>query len=133
MAALLTVFAFAIDGTAHVLISDIARAFLQFRALLSNNAVGAARDLVRPRSGEQILPSKVLDMLVLIRNNDLQTFAISSDIASSLLLLQRITEAAYPRLLRPTSHDLLALVDEALPQGCQMVAVEHEVVLARCN
>ena len=122
----------AIDGSAQRQVLAAPAGARQLAAFLSGGALVAARDLLRPGSGEQDLPGDVLAMLALVRGHDVQAFSVSPRITEDTLWLQRLTEAAFPRRIVKHAEDRLVLVGEALPIGCQPVAATHGVLLVRC-
>jgi hypothetical protein len=91
------------------------------------------RDLVTPNSGEYVLPPPVRDMLALLRQREIQEYALSPQISADVLLNQRIIESAFPRRMVPTSPYLLTRVGEQLPAKCRPMAVEKGIQLAACD
>ncbi len=87
------------------------------------------------RAGEDVLPARVQAILALLRGSGVESFRYSGGIANDpdLSVALRIAESAYPIRVRPQAQHLLALSNERLEPGCQVVASRQEVVLAYCS
>jgi hypothetical protein len=140
--ALLVIFVLASDDIAPTQLLNGLKSLTDFAdGLRSPWGRDALLDLVRPGSGEQVLPSPVKEMLLLLRGYDVNEYAISPKIADTsflskaniTLLRQRITESAYPRRRLDSARHYLAFMDEDLPKGCRSIAAEKEIKLAICD
>jgi hypothetical protein len=79
-------------------------------------AVGNPKVLLRnvfsPDTGEEVLPDNVRKMLFLLRYHEISDYRLSSALAEDALIMQRITEAAWPIKREDSSLFVFKLVEE---------------------
>jgi hypothetical protein len=85
------------------------------------------------RLGEEALTPRPLEVVQIAREQQLVDYALSPALANDVVMLQRVTEGAWPIQLEPTSHHLFLRKGEPLPRSCQLRHRGREVDYADCS
>lgn len=102
-------------------------------ALASLRSLNAFQSrLNQPRTGEDVLPTSVREMLAMLRSHSLERYRISDAIAADSWVFQQIVASAWPRKLEPDSSARFILNTERLASGCSLVDRQTEVSLVYC-
>jgi hypothetical protein len=91
-------------------------------------------NIVRPDSGQEVLPVLVQEMLTLLRNNHITSYQLSTaNRVYSTLIKQRIIEAAWPIKMDNNSPFFLMLPKETINYpDCSVIDQEKETALVYC-
>ncbi len=103
-----------------------------FESLLNTvtNDSNIRSDMLTPGAGLERLSPVVLEMLQLIEDNELDTYAISQRLRQDGYLMQRITESAWPIKRTPESPFIFYLIEESpLDSGGSKLTEGKEVLL----
>lgn len=82
--------------------------------------------------GEEVIPPPSLQIIQMARARHLTAFAISPVFTGDALIIQRVTEGAWPIRLEVGAKDLFLRPDEPLPPQCQVQEKTEAVVYATC-
>ncbi|MCP4950458.1 MAG: hypothetical protein GY922_01220 [Proteobacteria bacterium] len=103
-----------------------------FESLLNTvtNDSNIRSDMLTPGAGLERLSPVVLEMLQLIEDNELDTYAISQRLRQDGYVMQRITESAWPIKRTPESPFIFYLIEESpLDSGGSKLTEGKEVLL----
>jgi hypothetical protein len=102
-------------------------------ALASLRSLAAFQSrLNQPRTGEDVLPRSVREMLAMLRSHDVNRYRISDAISADSWVFQQIVASAWPRKLDPDSNAGFILNSEQPASGCRLVDRQTEVSLVYC-
>jgi hypothetical protein len=91
-------------------------------------------EIVRPGSGQQVLPDPVLQMLELIKKHELQKYSLSKKLTQNNLFFQRIIESAWPVKLRSKSGYQFRLNSEkSANEKCKVLDRQKDISLDYCR
>lgn len=90
--------------------------------------------LFMPDSGRGVLPSKVQEMVSLLEANQVTSYQVASPICLDGAIMQRITEAAWPKKMDTRSGYLLNTVDGIkIQSSCITLDRKKEIELVYCH
>ncbi len=90
-------------------------------------------NVLTPNSGLNVLPDPVLQMLSLLRAHEVDSYRLSGRLYGDQLLMQRITEAAWPRKMEEAAHYMFQWGTEyPLEARCSEVDHRKDIVLVYC-
>ena len=91
-------------------------------------------NIFSPNSGQDVLPFQVQQMLDLMETHQLNSYQLSDQIYLDPLVLQRITEGAWPIKIDAKSPNLLGtLSDIEADPACILVAQRESIALGYCH
>lgn len=83
--------------------------------------------------GENTLPAQAKEIIDMVRRYGLNRFSISANLTTDVLILQRVTEGAWPIKLDQTSQYRFFKNDESLAEGCLPQETASTVTYAVCR
>ncbi|MGE5359766.1 MAG: hypothetical protein ACM3NQ_12180 [Bacteroidales bacterium] len=91
-------------------------------------------NLDTPRSGEQVLPGRVQEVLSILEGEGrgVKRYAVSGGLSADLWDRQQLVVATWPRKLEPNANARFQLQSEPMPAGCSLVDKRKDVLLAYC-
>ena len=89
-------------------------------------------NLETPQTGEQVLGSRVEEMLAMLRGHGVQKYRVSAAIAENSWVLQQIVASGWPRKLEPDAKPTFVLNTEPPLPGCSVIDRQREVSLVYC-
>jgi hypothetical protein len=91
-------------------------------------------NLFSPNTGQYVLPNQVRQMLSLLQTFQLSSYRLSDQLYSDPLIVQRITEAAWPVKMNPSSSYLLSTLSEIKNQtACAIIDQRKDIALVYCH
>jgi len=89
-------------------------------------------NLDTPQTGEQVLGSRVEEMLAMLRGHGVQQYRVSAAIAENSWVLQQIVASGWPRKLEPDAKQAFVLNTEPAVPCCSVIDRQQEVSLVYC-
>ena len=89
-------------------------------------------DINRPQTDESILPSRVQEMLSLLRGHAVDEYQLSDSIVADSWVFQQMVASAWPRRLEKGARARFVLDGEPDMPGCRLIDKQREVSLVYC-
>lgn len=88
-----------------------------------------------PRAGEEVLPDEVQDILFILRELELSSYALSPKLEKDDLIYQRTLEGVFPREYDPNSPYIFAFARETEydTPDCRLIESREEIELVYCD
>jgi hypothetical protein len=87
-----------------------------------------------PNSGQGVLPAKVLTMISILKENNIESYKISDKFSNDIVIYQRIVEGAWPiKLENTSSYTLISTEELNLYNGCKTIDEKEDVILVDCH
>jgi hypothetical protein len=89
--------------------------------------------LFTPEAGLDVLPPKVLSMISMLKQHNIDTYKLSDKFSQDVVIYQRLVEGAWP--IRPESdskYTLLAPEELSAYQNCSIVEKIEDSILVNC-
>jgi hypothetical protein len=87
-----------------------------------------------PNTGQEVLPINVLQILSLLRTDNLASYQLSKQLGQDGTILQRITEAAWPIRTDRKSPNVFCLLEEIKNYpDCDLIDQREAVALVYCH
>jgi hypothetical protein len=91
-------------------------------------------NVLSPNSGQEVLPPRVLQMLNLLKSNNISGYDLSNYLVQDKLTYERIIESAWPIKLKRKSFQLLCSIEEInFYPNCEVIDQREDVALVRCH
>jgi hypothetical protein len=123
------------DGGSQPFFKAVATTILD----LNRNALAALErfdtfqtDINTPNSGEQVLGTRVQEMLAMLRGHGVEQYRLSDSIAADAWVTQQIVATAWPRKLERDARAVFVLAAETPSPGCIVMDKQREVTLVYC-
>ena len=89
-------------------------------------------DINNPHTDESVLPTRVQEMLTMLRGHGLERYQLSDSIAGDTWVMQQIVASAWPRKLEKDAKAGFVLNGEPVIPGCLLIDKQREVSLVYC-
>lgn len=85
-----------------------------------------------PRSGEDVLPVSVREMVSMLEAHEVERYVVSDEVVADVWAYQQIIASAWPRRLEPDARARFMLNTEPAMPGCSLVESRTAVSLVHC-
>jgi hypothetical protein len=90
--------------------------------------------LFTANAGIDVLPPKILSMISMLKQNNIDTYKLSEKFSQDVVIYQRLVEGAWPiRLETDSKYTLLAPEELSAYQNCSIVEKNEDAILVNCN
>ena len=98
------------------------------------NPYQSFQNIFTPNTGTEILPSQVKQMLIMLEDNHLKDYQLSSELENDIYIMQRMVESAWPIKLENSSLNYFSSrKDLELYASCKILDQKEDVVLVYCD
>ncbi len=91
------------------------------------------KNLQAANIGEEVLPIQAREVIGVLRQNKLENFSLAPSLRDEVLVLQRISEGAWPLQYNENSSHQFFSVSDSLPINCELQATVTMVKYAICH
>lgn len=122
---------------AYVFVSSVSfSAFTQVRKTIditTEHPSQPLNNLMLPRTGLDVLPEPVLQMLDMIDEHELTNYRLSPKYNENYRIVQRIVESAWPLRMTEQAANVFTMIDETDNfSTCTLIDQSEEVALVNC-